>query len=55
MTMTMTASAERAERRALAAGLADRLKASCALDGIFEEIDAGQMRMAAETTVHSSP
>ena len=39
--MSMTESAERAERRARQKELADRLKASGALDGIFEQIDAG--------------
>ena len=41
--MSMTESAERAERRARQRELADRLKASGALDGIFEQIDAGQV------------
>ena len=39
--MTTMDNAERAERRARQRELADRLKASGALDGIFEQIDAG--------------
>lgn len=39
---TMTISAEREERRRQQKELADRLKASGALDGIFAQIDAGQ-------------
>jgi putative transposase len=37
----MAESAERAERRARQRELADRLKASGVLDGIFEQVDAG--------------
>jgi putative transposase len=46
--VTMTESGERAERRARQKELADRLKASGALDGIFEQIDAGQVRLAGD-------
>jgi hypothetical protein len=49
VTKTMTESAERAERRARQRELADRLKASGALDGIFDQIDAGQVRWPAMT------
>jgi hypothetical protein len=41
-------SAERAERRARQKELADRLKASGALDGIFDQIDAGQVPLAGD-------
>ena len=41
--MTTMDNAERAERRARQRELADRLKASGALDGIFEQIDAGEV------------
>jgi putative transposase len=46
--VSMTESAERAERRARQKELVDRLKASGALDGIFEQIDAGQVPLAGE-------
>jgi putative transposase len=46
--VTLTESAERAERRARQKELADRLKASGALDGIFEQIDAGQVPLAGD-------
>jgi hypothetical protein len=42
MTMTMSES-ERADRRERQRELADRLKASGALDQIFEQIDGGEM------------
>ena len=48
MTMTMS-EGERAERRERQRELADRLKASGALDGIFEQIDAGRCRWAGMT------
>jgi putative transposase len=48
VTKTMTESAERAERRARQKELADRLKASGALDGIFDQIDAGQVPLAGD-------
>src|SRR5215211_4349275 len=41
--MTTMDNAERAERRARQRELVDRLKASGALDGIFAQIDAGQV------------
>ena len=40
--------AERAERRARQRELADRLKASGALDGIFEQIDAGEVPLGGD-------
>ena len=46
--MTMPESSERAERRARQRELADRLKASGALDGIFEQIDAGQVPLGGD-------
>ena len=46
--MTMTDSAERAERRARQRELADRLKASGALDQIFEQIDAGAVPLGGD-------
>ena len=46
--MTMIEDAARAERRARQRELADRLKASGALDGIFEEIDAGQVPLGGD-------
>ena len=46
--MSMTESAEGAERRARQKELADRLKASGALDGIFEQIDAGEVPLAGD-------
>jgi putative transposase len=46
--VTMAESAERAERRARQRELADRLKASGALDGIFEEIDAGEVPLGGD-------
>jgi putative transposase len=46
--VTMAESSERAERRARQRELADRLKASGALDGIFEEIDAGQVPLGGD-------
>ena len=47
MTMTMS-EGERAERRERQRELADRLKASGALDGIFEQIDAGQVPLGGD-------
>jgi hypothetical protein len=47
MTMTMSES-ERAERRERQRELADRLKASGALDQIFEQIDAGEVPLGGE-------
>jgi hypothetical protein len=44
----MAESPERAERRARQRELADRLKASGALDGIFEQIDAGQVPLGGD-------
>jgi putative transposase len=41
-------SEERAERRARQRELADRLKASGALDGIFEQIDAGEVPLSGD-------
>src|SRR5215218_8389252 len=46
--MTMMDDAERAERRARQRELADRLKASGALDGIFEQIDGGQVPLGGD-------
>jgi len=46
--VTMPESSERAERRARQRELADRLKASGALDGIFEQIDAGQVPLGGD-------
>src|SRR5215204_6901581 len=46
--MTTMGNAERAERRARQRELADRLKASGALDGIFEQIDAGQVPLGGD-------
>jgi putative transposase len=46
--MTTMDNAERAERRARQRELADRLKASGALDGIFEQIDAGQVPLGGD-------
>jgi putative transposase len=46
--VTMTESVERAERRARQQELADRLKASGALDGIFEQIEAGEVPLAGD-------
>ena len=46
--MSMTESAERAERRVRQKELADRLKASGALDGIFEQIDAGRVPLGGD-------
>jgi putative transposase len=45
--VTMTES-ERAERRARQRELADRLKASGALDGIFDQIDAGEVPLGGD-------
>jgi hypothetical protein len=39
---------ERAERRARQRDLADRLKASGALDQIFEQIDAGEVALGGD-------
>jgi putative transposase len=44
----MTESAERAERRARQKELADRLKASGALDGIFDQIDGSAVPLAGD-------
>jgi hypothetical protein len=44
----MTESEERAERRARQRELADRLTASGVLDGIFEQIDAGQVPLGGD-------
>jgi putative transposase len=46
--MTTIDDAERAERRARQRELADRLKASGALDGIFEQIDAGEVPLGGD-------
>ena len=46
--MTTIDDAERAERRARQRELADRLKASGALDGIFERIDAGEVPLGGD-------
>ena len=46
--MTTMEKAERAERRARQRELADRLKASGALDGIFEQIDAGEVPLGGD-------
>jgi putative transposase len=46
--MTRLESAERAERRARQRELADRLKASGALDQIFEQIDAGEVPLGGD-------
>ena len=46
--MTTMDNAERAERRARQRELADRLKASGALDGIFEQIDAGEVPLGGD-------
>jgi len=46
--VTMTDSVERAERRARQRELADRLKASGALDRIFEQIDAGEVPLGGD-------
>ena len=46
--MTTMENAERAERRARQRELADRLKASGALDGIFEQIDAGEVPLGGD-------
>ena len=46
--MSMGESEERAERRARQRELADRLKASGALDGIFEQIDAGEVPLGGD-------
>src|SRR5215213_9501760 len=47
VTMTMSES-ERAERRERQRELADRLKASGALDEIFEQIDAGEVPLGGD-------
>ena len=47
--MTTMENAERAERRARQRELADRLKASGALDQIFEQIDAGEVPLGGMT------
>ena len=47
MTMSMSES-ERAERRERQRELADRLKASGALDQIFEHIDAGEVPLGGD-------
>jgi putative transposase len=54
VTKTVTESAERAERRARQKELADRLKASGALDGIFEQIDAGKVQLGGDDGLLSS-
>jgi hypothetical protein len=46
--MTTMDNAERAERRARQRELADSLKASGALDGIFEQIDAGDVPLGGD-------
>jgi transposase-like protein len=46
--MTTMENAERAERRARQRELADRLKASGALDQIFEQIDAGEVPLGGD-------
>src|SRR6476659_10985067 len=46
--MTTMEDAERAERRARQRELADRLKASGALDQIFEQIDAGEVPLGGD-------
>ena len=46
--MRMTENGKRAERRARQRELADRLKASGVLDGIFEQIDAGQVPLGGD-------
>ena len=46
--MTMTEDAGRAERRARQRELAERLKASGVLDGIFEQIDAGEVPLGGD-------
>ena len=46
--MTTMDNTERSERRARQRELADRLKASGALDGIFEQIDAGQVPLGGD-------
>ena len=46
--MTTMDNAERAERRARQRELADRLKASGALDQIFEQIDAGEVPLGGD-------
>jgi putative transposase len=46
--VSMTESEERAERRARQRELADRLTASGVLDGIFEQIDAGQVPLGGD-------
>jgi putative transposase len=46
--MTMMEDAERAERRARQRELADRLKASGALDQIFEQIDGGEVPLSGD-------
>jgi putative transposase len=46
--MTTMDNSERAERRARQRELADRLKASGALDGIFEQIDAGEVPLGGD-------
>ena len=43
----MTEMGERAER-GTAKGVADRLKASGALDGIFEQVDAGEVPLGGD-------
>src|SRR5215203_4366874 len=45
---TMMDDAERVERRARQRELADRLKASGALDQIFEQIDAGEVPLGGD-------
>jgi putative transposase len=45
----MIESGERDERRARQRELAERLKASGALDGIFDQIDAGDVPWTATT------
>jgi putative transposase len=54
VTKNMTESAERAERRARQKELADRLKASGALDGIFDQIDGGQVPLGGDDGLLSS-
>jgi putative transposase len=54
VTKAMTEITERDERRARQRELADRLKASGALDGIFDQIDAGQVPLAGDDGLLSS-
>ena len=53
--MTTMENAERAERRACQRELADWLKASGALDGIFEQIDSGQVPLGGDDGLLKGP